>query len=314
MIDETGNFFATTYAPVPARPALARRRETPHGDGKMSDLDDSSERDPLFWWHGHGVRAAGLLVIIHVAALLLATICFAVGRPGLLSLFAFGSISFWHGWVWTPLTYGFVHSPREVLGFAWEMYLLWVFGAQVEQFFGRRIFLRLYAILWLLTPLLLLIASASFPTAAFGAANTHFAIFIAFATLYPGAQFFFGLTAKWIAFILVGVYSVQDISAQDPVDLALLWASIGTAWSFVRWERGEFSLPKFRLPRRRPKLRVLPCSTPVVSRPDKVVASGPIEDIDSLLDKIARSGINSLSASERARLERASADLKNTDR
>ena len=35
-----------------------------------------------------------------------------------------------------------------------------------------------------------------------------------------------------------------------------------------------------------------------------------MDDVDALLDKIARTGMASLSAAERARLERASADLK----
>lgn len=258
------------------------------------------------------MRTATLLVLLHAAALLGCTVAFAAGHPDWLTYAIFSTANFWRGWIWTPLTYGWVHNPHDVLWFAWGMYMLWVFGGQVEQFFGRRLFLKLYALLWLLTPILLLAFSSIMPAVTAGSDNAELGIFIAFATLYPGAQFFFGLTAKWIAVIIVAAYSVQAIAGQQLIDLALLWATVGAAWSFVRYQRGEFWLPKFQIPRRRPKFRVVPRPAAPPRRAPMVVSAGPMEDIDALLDKIARTGLQSLSESERARLERASAELKNT--
>ncbi len=39
-----------------------------------------------------------------------------------------------------------------------------------------------------------------------------FALFIAFATLYPNVALFFNLLAKWIAWILVGNYTLAAMA------------------------------------------------------------------------------------------------------
>jgi hypothetical protein len=62
--------------------------------------------------------------------------------------------------------------------------------------------------------------------------------------------------------------------------------------------------------RRQPKFRVLP--TPL-ARSRRVEEPDEVESIDPLLDKIARSGMNSLTAKERARLEKAREALLKKD-
>jgi hypothetical protein len=63
--------------------------------------------------------------------------------------------------------------------------------------------------------------------------------------------------------------------------------------------------------RKKPKLRVVPPPVPSARRPvptPAVQEEGDVE-IDALLDKIAKSGLNSLSKAERAKLERARQEL-----
>jgi membrane associated rhomboid family serine protease len=233
---------------------------------------------------------------------------------GLMSLLSLHSVAVLrHGWVWQPLTYALVHPPAPamlVLWFVIEMYMLWTFGRELERFFGRRLFLQFYAGMWLLIPALHLLLGLLQPQFLSGSRSIHFAVFIAFATLYPNALFIFGIPAKWFAIILVGVQAVEYIAENAYLDLLVFGLMVASAYYFVRYQRGEVTFPKFRWPRRQPKFHVVPRAAPPVQKVKLVQQTASMDDIDALLDKIARTGLNSLSAAERARLERASADLK----
>lgn len=275
----------------------------------MLGFDPSNDQQPVTWWRGHPIHAAMLLVIIHVAAMLVTTFV------GLSGLFAYNSSAVLHGAVWQFVTYAFVHPPQGLLWFAIEMYLLWAFGRELERFFGKRAFLQLYFLLLLLTPALLtVIALLGTPTSFYGSGNLHFALFIAFATLYPGAAMLFGITAKWAAIILVAINSLEAIGAGAWNSLIALWVNIGAAILFVNVSRGRIAIPSFNPFKRRPKFRVVP-SEPArpQSRSTPRAEDTTIDDIDPLLDKIAKSGINSLTSAERARLERARAALLKKD-
>lgn len=271
------------------------------------------DQEPFTHWKGQPIYAATLLVIVHVAMLLVWMVVLAVHRDAVLGAFAFSTVRVLQGWVWQPLTYALVHAPVSIgqtLWFAIEMYMLFIFGRELERFFGRRVFLQMYALLWLLPPAILLCLAWMGPLGLAGSQSLHFAVFIAFATLYPNAQMLFGISAKWVAFILIAVSVIPYVASNDFISLLLLGASTGAAYLFVRYQRGEITLPSFQLPRRKPKLRVLPRPSQPAPRIKVAPPADTMDDVDALLDKIARSGMASLSAAERARLERASADLK----
>jgi hypothetical protein len=105
------------------------------------------------------------------------------------------------------------------------------------------------------------------------------------------------------------------LSGRDWTGLITLWATTGFAFSFVRWKQGRLTLPEFKLFEKKPKLRVLPDLPPKVEPKRAEPARAPAlskdatSEVDALLDKIAQSGIGSLTAQERARLESARAEL-----
>ncbi len=279
----------------------------------MLGFDPPNDQQPVTWWRGYPIHSAALLVIIHVATMIATTLAMAFGLGGLLNALTFSSSAVLNGAVWQIGTYAFVHPPS--LWFAVEMYLLWVFGREVERYFGRRDFLRLYGILLLLIPVVLTIYGLVRPAVYFGAGSIHFAIFIAFATLYPGAPMLFSITAKWAAIILVGISTLQALGQNDWASLIALWVSVGVAWAYVGVSRGNLVLPRINNPfKRRPKFRVVrPEPAPSATRKAPNGEDASMDDIDPLLDKIAKSGINSLTSAERARLERARAALLKKD-
>jgi hypothetical protein len=179
----------------------------------------------------------------------------------------------------------------------------------LEKFLGRKKFLTLFACIYLVTPLLFTLLGKWLPTA-FAGETGAFAIFVAFATLYPNVPVFFALLAKWVAIILVSIYTLAALADHSYTMLISLWATSGFAFGFIRFQQGQFDLPRIRLPRRKPKLRVVSGGAVSSKSTSSVVTATSTSEIDALLDKIAQSGFASLTAKEKAKLEAARQELK----
>ena len=251
------------------------------------------------------VDVTTMLVGVHVAAAVLMAILYALGASSILVWLQFDSGAVWYGGqVWRLFTYAFVHAPSGLLWFAVEMYMLFVFGREVERFIGRRAYLVLYLVLLIAPTAILTIWGLWQRSALAGSPALHFGIFVAFATIYPRVELFLRIMAKWIALILAGVYTFQLLAYHAWTDLAVVWTSIGAAFLFTElrgagpelalWNnmKGRFG-PK-------PKLHVVQKSASRRAvEPDDLYAS-----IDPILDKISKSGIGSLTANERRLLNR----------
>lgn len=276
--------------------------------------DPSDDHQPMTWLNGYAIYAAHFLMLVFVASMLVTTILMAFKVAFIWSWLPFTSDAVLRGEVWRVLTYGLVNPPS--LWFVVDMFMLVWFGRELEKFFGRRIFLRFYLGLYLLTPLLFTVLGVWRPMSLMGETGA-FALFIAFATLYPNAVMLFNLLAKWVALILVGIYTLVAISNRDLVSLLSLWATCGFAYAFVRYEQGAIRLPA--LPRlgnpfrRKPHLRVLPDLPPTPPRGGRATADATMAEVDALLDKIARSGYASLTEAEKAKLEKGRATLLKKD-
>ena len=148
-----------------------------------------------------------------------------------------------------------------------------------------------------------------------GSGAINLAVFIAFATLYPGVELFFSLKAIWIAGVILAINTLSALAYHDWTALTLLWVTCGFAFLAIKYIRGHISLPRFSLRdffRRRHSqrnLRAMPTPAPRPPRPAPERSDDVIESIDPLLDKIAKHGINSLTPREREKLEQARAEL-----
>jgi membrane associated rhomboid family serine protease len=271
----------------------------------MFGVTTSDDYRPVTWMGRFPVDVTTILVALHVAVAILACLLIAAGGGGLLNLMMFDSAAvLGAGQVWRLATYAFVHSPSMLLWFAIEMYMLFVFGREVERFIGQRAYIGLYALLVLAPSLMLTLWGLGQRTGLAGSVALHFGVFVAFATIYPSAELLLRITAKWTAVILAAIYTLQLLAYNAWTDLAVLLTSIAAGFCFVHlrgvgpelvwWENFKARLqPK-------PKFKVVPKSVPT-RRDDEDIS----ESIDPILDKIARSGIGSLTASERRALDRA---------
>lgn len=162
----------------------------------------------------------------------------------------------------------------------------------------------LYLVLLFAPSIVLTLWGLSERTGLAGSPALHFGIFVAFATIYPSAELLLRITAKWMTLILAAIYTLQLLAFHAWTDLAVVWISIATAFFFIRlrgvgpelvwWENFKTRLqPK-------PKFKIVPKQPPTRHEEDDVY-----ESIDPILDKIAKSGIGSLTPNERRMLDRA---------
>ncbi|MDQ5979159.1 MAG: Rhomboid family intrarane serine protease [Verrucomicrobiota bacterium] len=276
----------------------------------MLRFDPSDQTRPVMHIGEYPLYSPHVIVLGYVASMLVTTLCLALRVNAPLEWLPFTAAEVLHGQVWRVFTYGLVNAPS--LWFVIDMFMLVWFGREVEKFFGRRIFLQLYGGLYLLTPVLFTILGLFGWKQGITGQTGAFGIFIAFATLYPSAPFFFNILAKWLAWVLVAIYSLIHLANRDLPSLLSLWAGAAFAHGYVSYEQGRFTLPMIPNPFARlrgPKLKVLPGHAPEKPRSSAPLTAQGMADVDALLDKIARSGIHSLTPDERAQLDRSSAEL-----
>lgn len=276
-----------------------------------NEYETFDEHQPVTWVRGYPVYAAHLIVLVFVASMLVTVLLNLFGIAQLLSGLVFFSRDVLRGEVWRVVTYGLVNpmgNPNQAWNFVVDMAMIIWFGREIERHYGRRKFLVFYGILYLITPLLFTLIGVWRPMLLMGETGA-LAVFIAFATLYPNVSVFFGLLAKWVAAILVAVYTLIALSNRDQASLMALWVTTGFAFAYVRYQQGLLEMPALRFFRRGPKLRVLPDLKEDKVSVVKADHVGSMAEIDALLDKIVQSGISSLTAKERAKLDAARADL-----
>ena len=270
------------------------------------------KNEPLFYLGEFPVSLISLLVALHSVAMVTASLLIASGHGVWLDALAYSSREVSHGQIWRLVTYAFVTGPS--IWFLFEMLMLYYFGREVENGLGWQRFALLYAGLILLGPLLLqAFGYAGIPQISTGAQEVNFAIFAAFVTMHPGAQFFFGLAARWVFVGLLTISSLQLLADHQEARVLVLVASSVMAivlmrragfeaplfgWSF-RW-----SLPGFRRPEENFSVMSGGLSSASSSVSKKAVFDPDLE-MDRLLEKISSNGIASLSDAERTTLEQA---------
>lgn len=266
----------------------------------MTSYGSSDEHQPLTWVRGHPLYTAYAIVLVYVVSMVATALLLFAKAHDVLGFLTFTSQRVLSGEVWRVLTYGLYNPPS--LGFAIDMLMIAWFGRDLEKFYGRGKFLTLFTGLYLAPPLVLTLLGLRFPSSLAGETG-GFGLFIAFATLYPNVAFFFSVLARWLALIFVGIYSLIYLSQRDLTGLVALWTTTTFAFAFVRHQQGRITLPSFhRETEEEPSSRAIE-----KSRNPRIDA---MAEVDALLDKIAESGIHSLTPKERAKLDAARVEMQ----
>ncbi|HEX5580671.1 MAG TPA: rhomboid family intramembrane serine protease [Gemmatimonadaceae bacterium] len=281
------------------------------------------------------------LIAINVAVFFLQLT--VVSPADMIALLGFRSGDLSRTW-WTTLTYMFVHG-----GFwhvALNMYVLLLFGPRVEREWSGAEFARFYVMCGMggLLMHLLFFRDATLV----GASAAVYGVMLAYAKLWPDDEIYLfaviPLKVKWLIALLVLTDLVSGLSG-GPTRVAH-FAHLGgflTGWLYLRAAdavRGDgirariAPAPDFGdetpraiprgLPRPRPAERstdpvddVVARSKAALARPTAVRAAPPLPvsaaeeaDLDHLLDKISRHGLESLTEAELRLLEEASRRMR----
>jgi membrane associated rhomboid family serine protease len=260
---------------------------------------------PLTWLGNFPVYVSTVVAALHGLTLIFSALALAAGSEGLLQSLMFSSASVAReGWLWQLFTYAFIHTPPYWV-FLLELYMLVVFGREIESYLGRAAFIKLYLLLLLAPSVLLgLCEFAGWHTMYAGSSSLHFGVFVAFVLIYPTAEIFFTIQAKWIALALLAINSLQCLALSNYEALAVLAIDCIAACAYIGFQQGRFTI---RLPERAPKPR--PAPRPKDRQSPELESGDDIDIIDPILEKISRSGLGSLTPHERGRLEKARAHL-----
>lgn len=277
---------------------------------------DDDQHQPLTWVQGRPLYATHLIVVGLAITILATSVLLATRSLGVLTALSFDGAALLSGEAWRVISYGLVNRPS--LSIAIDLLLLFWFGREVEKHLGRRSFLRLYLFIYLVPPLLLSALAYWFPLSLAGQTGA-LAIFVAFAALYPSAPVVLNVPAGIAAAVLVAVFTLVHLSYHDWAGLLALWSTSAYALAFIRHGQGRLSvsLPRLRAPFPRPEAPALRSSAAPSARP--APSRGPsgarpsvqdeMAEVDALLDKISRSGLESLTTAEHQRLAAAQARL-----
>lgn len=272
-----------------------------------------NDNAPLAWWGRFPVYGITWLVLAHCLCFLVTTAALPLGGAEWVSGLVFSNQAVLRDFaIWQVATYAFVHVPS--LWFLIEMAMLYFFGVEVEKALGRRQFFVFYILLVLLPPLFLVAAGLFGPVLILqGSGAVQMALFLAFVALLPNLPFFFAIPARWVWAAFFGLNSFLALTGNGWALLTALWINTGATLVFLRmWgiPRPFFSgSNEVRIPRPPAPVRVSRPLRVSPKPPRQKRRVDPVENIDPILEKIAREGLGSLTAAEKIRLEKARAAL-----
>src|SRR3954470_7868425 len=217
---------------------------------------------------------------------------------GFTMAFAFVPVAILHR-PWTIITYMFLHGGMMHIIF--NMLGLYFFGSRVEDRLGPDRFLWLYFISGI-SGALLSFAFARY-AAVIGASGAIMGVMLAYAWFWPRDQIMIYGIIPVQARILVIIYAIMSVmggygvgGGGNTAHFAHLGGLVG-AFVYLYWMRGHQGAKKFRT-------KVLPMVPDTRLSNWKKVDTSSVheinrEELNRILDKINRSGLGSLTPSER---------------
>ena len=229
------------------------------------------------------------------------------------------------GEIWRLLTYSFLHSPDGFpLHLLFNMLFLWWFGSDVEQLYGRKEFLAIYLVSAFLGGVAYeiwgLVQGHGLCLGASGAVTT---MLILCALHYPRRIVFMWFVPMpiWM-FALINV--LQDTMGamgmiRTNVAFVVHLAGAVFAVAYYKWQRSIVEIlrdwmwwrrtgarPRLKLFRPDPEKDEEPVAVSAISKPQAAVVDEHLEaKLDAVLEKIAKTGKESLTKEEEAILQRA---------
>jgi len=207
-----------------------------------------------------------------------------------------------------PFTYMFLHVDFWHVFF--NMFVLWMFGTEIEFSWGKRSFAKFYILAGLAGAILTLIFQSELPIPVIGASGAIYGVLIAYWLLFPHRYlyiyFLFPVKVKWAipGFMILGFLA----GGANIAHFAHLGGAIfGLIFVKADWRIARFGsmLKKLRHKKHEAKFEK-----------NRLKAEDTMKRVDEILDKINAVGIENISEEDRKFLEDASSHMsgeKNPD-
>lgn len=209
--------------------------------------------------------------------------------------------------LWQPFTYLFFH------GGVWHvlinMFVLWMFGSELERIWGKEHFLKFYFCTGVGAGLVTMLFGLNSMTPIVGASGAVYGILLAYGLTYPNRTvYLYGIIPIKSLLFVIGIGVIAFMSSFDNVSqISHLTHLSGMVIGYlmlkrpIRWHDLWFSIRKRTLEYK------------IQQEEKKISHQQAIErDIDRILDKINREGFDSLTEEEHDRLYKGSQSLSRT--
>ena len=212
--------------------------------------------------------------------------------------------------IWQPLTYMFMHGSFDHLFF--NMFSLWMFGSALENYWGSKRFLFYYLVCGIGAGLLNMLVPGAHVSV--GASGAVYALLLAFGMMWPNnyiyLYFLVPIRTKWfiIGMIVIELFEGIFRSTDGIAHFAHLGGMLIGFLIILYWKRhggmtGDFSIKNwFNSFKNRKKYTRYEEVYDKVPRSDEEYNYQKAQkerDIDAILDKVAKSGYESLSKEEK---------------
>jgi len=261
-----------------------------------------SHQTQLSWKPSVSTEAIKIIIWTNIGLFLLRMA--AINQFDIVNIFGLSSGSIWP-MIWQPLTYMFMHG-----GFwhvAINMFVLWMFGSELELTWGRKNFLQYYFITGMGSGLIWLMLNIGNPQSVLiGASGAIYGILMAYGLMFPNRTvylyFLFPIKVKWFV-IFIGAVAFFS-SMNDASNISHITHLSGMIIGYLylntnrNWKKLRFNFRK----------RIVEFKTEQkVKVHDK--KQGVEREINRILEKINQVGFDNLTDIEKDTLERSSRTL-----
>ena len=246
------------------------------------------------------------IILVNIAVFLLQMTFFGETLISLCALWPLGSGNFR---IWQPLTYMFLHGGGTHLFF--NMFALWMFGAEIENYWGTRQFNIYYFTCGIGAAAINLVATMGSIDPTIGASGAIYGVLLAFGMMFPDRYIFIyfllPIKAKYFiaGYALIEFFSGFGQQAMGSGSKIAHFAHLGgmlIGFIYITIKRNEWSVSRLFSTLR------LPGKTkngPHLHRQNRVEPPVSESEINAILDKISERGYGSLTAEERRKLLKA---------
>jgi len=278
---------------------------------------------PMLKFCGVPVDATLAIVLTHITIMVLLVLSSFLmptvtgGQDGNLLIFSiFNTETFQFHQPLSLFLYPFLHDIRsEHVFFLVEMLLLFVCGRQLEALIGRKSYIFLQATLLIVPPLLLLSLSKVIPVSFILSSSfyTTMVLCLTYLMIVPKPRAYAGLSLAVMTWLLVGFCLIFFLAERDWRRLANFSMTLMAALVFIEVigaGKGAGILYFFK---------AVPEENNSIFKKVKSLVSDELvpvcdqQTVDTILDKISLSGIDSLNREERKGLADASQRLQRND-